>query len=98
MKRDDRDACETDFFRSCVPTVATIKQPAITSKDRIFIVDGGASLHMVGCFFSSTDQEATVSTKGNGRTLRFTLAAHSPFSIVIGQVMQRNGIYPLVDT
>ena len=45
LKGDDRDACET---YSCVPTVATTMRPATTSKGRMFIVDSGASLHMMG--------------------------------------------------
>ena len=48
MKGPYTHAHKTDFCRGYVPTNATVKSMASQTEETMYIVDRGASLHMIG--------------------------------------------------
>ena len=61
MKGIYTHAHKTDFCRRCVPTNATVKSMASQTEETMYIVDRGASLHMIG-FSSPTCSDRQEST------------------------------------
>ena len=70
-------AHKTDFCRRYVPTNATVKSMASQNKETMYIVDRGASLHMIG--FSSV----TCSDRQESTTRRLALLCRYIWRVVL---------------
>ena len=85
MKGPYTRAHKTDFCRRCVPTNATVKSMASQNKETIYIVDRGASLHMIG-FSSPTCSDRQESTSRRLALLcRYIWRGASPSPLLLGR-------------
>ena len=85
MKGPYTHAHKTDFFRRYGPTKATVKSMASQTEETMYIVDRGASLHMIG-FSSPTCSDRQESTSRRLALLcRYIWRRCSPSPLLLGR-------------